>query len=381
MRSPVNSNEVQANQSPTTLEGSQHPLTRWREFGRSVLQATLQATLVAGAIGLLLILASCWAAPYSYHGDLLTNFRAQYFGFGAGLIVLAIGFRQWRWGLVLLLLTTPHAFQVLPYYWPPVWLTSRLDSRVASEPTTPSPTTPSPMTLHRETLRLVSFNVLYLNQDREESIRFLRSTNADLIVLCECMDGWFEAVQGGLADTHPFNSTDLFPLWGGTQIFSRQPLSAATDLPAFRAIPAAEKLLAVATRWQDETIILMGVHPASPINQQRFHSRNEMLNLIAQVGGQVQEPLIIAGDFNCTSGSPYFLRDARLRDSRRGFGWQGSWPTFAPAFLRIPIDHVFINEHWEVLHREIGPAVGSDHSPVITELRRVSDAGVSTSDR
>lgn len=364
MRSPVNSNEVQKDQSPTAPSGSKNAGSRWREFGRRV----LRKVLAVGAIGYLAILIGCWAAPYNYQCDLLTNFRAQYFGLGAGLIVLAFGFRQWRWGLVLLLLTAPHAIQVLPYYWPPLWLTSRLETRAASDQATPP----------RGTLRLVSFNVLYMNQDRDESIRFLRATDADLIVLCECTDGWFEAVQSGLADTHPFNSTDLFPQWDGTRIFSRQPLQAATDLPGFREIPTAEKLLAVATRWEDETVILMGVHPASPVSPQRFHSRNEMLSLIAQVGVQVREPLIIAGDFNCTSGSPYFLRDARLRDSRHGFGWQGSWPTFAPAFLRIPIDHVFVNEHWEVRHREIGPTVGSDHSPVITELRLVRDAEVST---
>lgn len=317
--------------------------------------------LSAGSLALAGALIACLLAPFSYYGDLLSNFRAQYVWVGGVLVLVSLPGRQWRWALLAVLLTLPHVGQVLPYYWPPTWVTSQLESRAAP--------VSSEVASKHERLRLVSFNVLYLNQDRDATLQFLRAADADLIVLCECTDGWFEAVQRGLADTHPYNSTALFPMWDGTRIFSRQPLHAATDLPYFREIPEAEKLLAVTTTWQNQTIMVMGVHPASPVNAQRFQWRNDMLGLMARVGVQVREPLIIAGDFNCTSGSPHFLRESALLDSRSGFGWQGSWPTFAPAFLRIPIDHVFVNRHWEVRHREIGPTLGSDHSPVITELQ------------
>jgi endonuclease/exonuclease/phosphatase (EEP) superfamily protein YafD len=361
----VDSSEVQASRSPAN--GSQsNSVSSLKKFVGWMLRFASRC----GVLALLAILIACFLAPYNYQCDLMSNFRAQYLGLGIGFGLMAVGLQQWQRSVFILFLTLPHALQVLPYYWPPNGLTTRLESRDV--------TLEDSASREPRLLRLVSFNVLYLNQDRADSIRFLRDSDADLIVLCECTDGWYEAVQQGLADTHPFDSTQLFPMWNGTRIFSRMPLRAATDLPHFREIHDSEKLLAVTTRWNDETIMVMGVHPASPMNAQRFIARNEMLSLIERVGTQIREPLIIAGDFNCTSGSPYFLQAAGLKDSRRGFGWQGSWPTFAPKILRIPIDHVFVNKHWEVRHREIGPTLGSDHSPVITELRLLRDAATTT---
>ena len=43
---------------------------------------------------------------------------------------------------------------------------------------------------------------------------------------------------------------------------------------------------------------------------------------------------MLMGDMNCTSWSPYFqdmLTVSGLRDSRRGFGVEGSWPALAIA--------------------------------------------------
>ncbi|MDP1560364.1 MAG: endonuclease/exonuclease/phosphatase family protein [Pirellulaceae bacterium] len=383
MRNPVNSIDV-PELAPIDVARPQSTLARMQVFGKWV----LRAIFVVGCLGLLAVVVACFLAPYKYHCDLITNFRAQYLGLGVGVGLIGLVLRHWRWSVVALLLTMPHALQVLPYYWPLTWMTSRLESRLADGPdATVSGTSAEGTSAARlsssdsprsDVLRLVSVNVLYLNQDHQKTIQFLRDTDADLIVLCECTYRWFQALKPALADTHPFNSTQLFPTLSGTRIFSRQPLRAATDLPDFRLIPDSEKVMAVSTLWQGQTIVVMGVHPDSPTSQERFKSRNNMLNLIAAVGTQVNEPLIIAGDFNCTSGSPFFLRAAGLQDSRRGFGWQGSWPTYAPEFLRIPIDHVFVNEHWQVKHREIGPSLGSDHSPVITELRLIGDSTATT---
>jgi endonuclease/exonuclease/phosphatase (EEP) superfamily protein YafD len=58
-----------------------------------------------------------------------------------------------------------------------------------------------------------------------------------------------------------------------------------------------------------------------------------------------------------------------LRDTRAGFGIQASWPTQIPP-LGIPLDHCLVSPELVVLDRRLGPAVGSDHRPVILELAR-----------
>lgn len=354
---------------PATASAS--PLASvWKLIGNLWFRA-LRAILACGCLGLFTALFVCWLAPWSYYCDLFASFRSQYILVGVALIALAAGLKRWKSIVVVMLLIVPHLLQVVPYYWPPRWATTQLESRPA---VSNADRNTDPMSVADKPLRLVSFNVLYLNRDHQRAIQFLREADADLIVLCECNYGWFESVREGLADSHPYNSSELFPMWDGTRIFSRRPLRAATDLEHYRQIPGSEKLLAVSTRWQDREITVMGIHTASPTSLKRFQIRNEVLALMEQVGTQVPDPLIMAGDFNCTSGSPYFVHDHRLRDSRVGFGWHGSWPTYAPALLRIPIDHVFVNRHWEVLHREVAPDVGSDHAPIIVDLRLIPDS-------
>ena len=55
-----------------------------------------------------------------------------------------------------------------------------------------------------------------------------------------------------------------------------------------------------------------------------------------------------------------------LRDSRLGFGRQPSWPTWSP--YRIAIDHAFVSDDLAVVDRRLGPAIGSDHFPLILDL-------------
>ena len=62
-----------------------------------------------------------------------------------------------------------------------------------------------------------------------------------------------------------------------------------------------------------------------------------------------------------------FLDTTQLKDSRQGFGIQPTWPQSQPI-MRIPIDHVFASKGIAIHERSIGPAVGSDHFPVIVKF-------------
>ncbi|MCP4730179.1 MAG: endonuclease, partial [Roseibacillus sp.] len=81
-------------------------------------------------------------------------------------------------------------------------------------------------------------------------------------------------------------------------------------------------------------------------------------------------PAVILGDFNATVWSPHlreFIKTTSLMDSGRKRGFQPTWRWFNP-FFSIPIDHVFHNAALSCTNRQIGPALGSDHRPVITEF-------------
>jgi endonuclease/exonuclease/phosphatase (EEP) superfamily protein YafD len=82
------------------------------------------------------------------------------------------------------------------------------------------------------------------------------------------------------------------------------------------------------------------------------------------------EPLLIAGDFNTTPHSPHFtdlINRSGLRSAALGRHWAPTWPTFfMPAGIQI--DHVLVSDGVAVKRFETGPAVGSDHLPIIVDL-------------
>ena len=57
-----------------------------------------------------------------------------------------------------------------------------------------------------------------------------------------------------------------------------------------------------------------------------------------------------------------------IKNSRAGFGPLGSWPTFVP-FLRLPLDQCLVSPAVEVVDCRLGPKIGSDHLPLIVDLR------------
>ena len=92
---------------------------------------------------------------------------------------------------------------------------------------------------------------------------------------------------------------------------------------------------------------------------------------IIDVASGLRGPVIVAGDLNVTSFSPYFtvlLHEGNLRDSRQGFGLQTSW-TPGLWLFGATIDHCLITSDLAVRRHTIGPHLGSDHRPVSIVLQ------------
>ena len=326
----------------------------WGRMGRGLFWLAWLALLCATVI--------CGLAPFDYHADLVSNFRWPFFWLGIGLLIVSTLVRRPRWLLLSLLVLTPHAVQVLPYYFPPRWLTSGFEHRAPMDDRLPTSSA-------TDRFRLVNLNLLYSNKQHQTVVDWVREVSPDVLVVHECTEGWFPVLVEGLRATHPYHSGDVFPTWTGTRVFSRFPLRMARELESFRDVALADSCLAVSLDWGGRSLIVIADHPPSPTNLQRFEQRNQRLAELEQIGVMTSDPWIIAGDFNCSSGSPYFVSRPELHDTRYGFGWQPSWPTWAPSFLRVPIDHIFVSSSWRVIDRRLGPMVGSDHLPVLVDLQ------------
>lgn len=84
--------------------------------------------------------------------------------------------------------------------------------------------------------------------------------------------------------------------------------------------------------------------------------------------GTMDEPLILAGDFNTPpAGQIYQSLVRSLGDSfaERGRGWGYTFQANRPL---LRIDYIFHSRQWDVVRCEVGLEPGSDHRPVFAEL-------------
>ena len=119
-----------------------------------------------------------------------------------------------------------------------------------------------------------------------------------------------------------------------------------------------------------EPIRLALLHPAVP-STSGLAARHERFLSLAGASIRAAKSGIVLGDLNTTpwsAGYRELLEEAGLEDTREGYGLQTTWPSFLPAALRIPVDHVLVTPDLAAADRQVGPEVGSDHLPVWVEL-------------
>jgi len=215
--------------------------------------------------------------------------------------------------------------------------------------------------------RALLCNVLQENRRYQAVLQLIEASQADIIVLLETGEAWMEALAP-LRERYPFY---INRLWGGENydiaLFSRLPFTEA----GFRHFEA-NRVPSVVARfdWGGRCLTIIGTHPAPPKSRRQFLYRNEHLNQLARFAAAQPGEVMVMGDLNLTSWSPFFgnvLRCGRLQDSRQGFGVQPTWPTTMP-WLMIPLDHVLASAGIRILRRTVGPPVGSDHRPVMVDF-------------
>jgi endonuclease/exonuclease/phosphatase (EEP) superfamily protein YafD len=236
-----------------------------------------------------------------------------------------------------------------------------------------NPVPPDPNS--RDRLRLLMANVMYPNQHREPLARLIRRERPDIVGLVEYTRSWSSGLAGVRQD-FPFRlEAPSEPVGRGLALWFRNPPQ-RLDLPQSRQ-PGFWPFLHATFEFAGRTRHLWLVHPISPVHRKGVYQGNLELCALADEVWATRGSRIVIGDLNCTDGSPYFgdfLRDTGLRDSRLGFGRQGSWPVWLP-FYRLAIDHAFVPDDLAVVDRRLGPDIGSDHSPVILDLAPAASAG------
>lgn len=235
-----------------------------------------------------------------------------------------------------------------------------------------------------EDLSILQFNVNYANDIGKGSgwwnnlgdadrlvLRLVSEEQPDIVLLQEVSPSLADKITA-LGEAYPYHM--LAPKAGafGMVIYSRVPILSSERLKLEGAKVEYSKL-ELQTPKLGLPVTLYEVHLRNPLQKVEAELRDVGLaSLGTLVGGDQAVNRLLIGDLNLTPYSPYYNKlehETGLKNSMRGISISGTWPSFLPVPLRLPIDHLLLPETMDVLERRVLGHYGSDHLPVLTRLR------------
>lgn len=297
------------------------------------------------AMALLVLLPSWLGLLGGWHWllDLMAHFRWQYLVLSALVIVWAI-WRRRRVVVVLAALT----FLLNAVLIGRLALHPHIGERVATD----------------FSLRVMSFNLLRSNPEKQRVLDYLSASDVDVICLLEFDRQWLRALAP-LEAKYPHRLDDARADNFGVAVYSRIPWQKAAVLHLGAAgLPSIE----IALRRQGRDLNLIATHPVPPAGQVNAAWRDGQLAELARHVSQLERPALVVGDLNAT---PWSVGLRIL--AAGGLGFRSLEPPWMPTWqvrsvFAIPIDHALGTAPLVFTDRAVGPDLGSDHRPVIVTV-------------
>ena len=212
-------------------------------------------------------------------------------------------------------------------------------------------------------------------EDPAVFIDLLRREKPDIVVLQETTAPWEQALSA--AGLFAYESSTDARIRDSLKVFSTLPIRAETELKrAFTEERAYKQPLRLELDIGGKPLFLYAFHPETPRRLWQWHDRNAYLSAAADaVKGDLEKaPVIVAGDWNTPTWSPFFrnfLKQAGLAST--GGGWLQPVTRFSlkldtVAYIGASIDHIAVSPDISLRAHHVGPTFGSNHLPVIAEL-------------
>ena len=307
-------------------------------FAMAILAVGFLATL--GTV--LAFFGSAWWAF-----DMIANFRLQ---LAAILLICAVlyGSLFGRGGAILFLgAAVLNAALVVP-----MWLSSQ--PAVASD----------------ERLEIVTLDVTTSLGTRSPVIGWISTVDADLIFLQQTTPAWIESIRD--ADTgYRVIAEPSQAGQSGTIALAKVPY----ETQVYPVIPGTEPIVEVNAELAGRPVTVLSIRADTPSGVNDAEQRDELFQAAGELVAARSEPVVVVGDLNVTRWSHAFrtlVSAGALNNSEDGFGYQATWPAndwpIAGAYAGLPVDHALTTNALTTARRSIGPAVGSDHLPLIVEI-------------
>lgn len=315
---------------------------------KALLRASPKATFVVlvASVSLTIFTTAALARNIEVWFDLFSHFRAQYLFIGLILVCLALMLNH-RCSLLLAGGST---------------MINGLFLVIQSTP-------PFEQSFNENELSIASFNVQRYTDNISLVSQYLQTSPADIVFLSETNKN-YENILKKIYKNYPYQATCIKNVKCELAILSKLKFDSVNisfgDLPNSRGeLPPH---ITVNFYRYGRRVTIIGTRIIYPVTPAFARLQERQLRQIAKVVRSQDDAVILIGDFNTTQWSGVFKRFEKLSNLRRvPNGLRGTWPTsFWP--LRIAIDHTFVGGRISSARQILGPDLGSDHLPIVTDV-------------
>jgi endonuclease/exonuclease/phosphatase (EEP) superfamily protein YafD len=310
-------------------------------------------------LGCAIVLATATLAGYAAswrYLEVFSDYRPYYLFFALFVLILGLGLAQFEphrkvsiWTIVLAsLVIVVNTLEVGP------WITSAGATHLRAP--------------GRFSFRAVSFNVEQNNPKIPEIFQYVRSRDADVVLLLESVGSW-PAAAHQLESAYPHHLRfDALTM----DVFSRHPII-QTQVHNFGP-QRGFAILQLQLPYSRLSVIAAHACPRHWYGSAGFDQRTRMLEEgIPAAVTELSGPVLALGDFNASVWSLAYkrmLRRSHLADARRGFGLicTQHGKSFPTSWLWRPIDHCFHTVDCVPVRIGTGPDFGSDHLPLVIDF-------------
>lgn len=229
-------------------------------------------------------------------------------------------------------------------------------------------------------LKVMSFNLLWSNQDYAKIAQLLRQTKPDLLGVQELQPNQLTNFLKAIAPNYPYYAIHPVDRFHTVALFSRLPIETTKPLsepPIERGIQAIvrignQRINVLVTHLAPNNMPLFPIHQFIAETRDRYARRAAETTYLKELVQQRSLPTVMLCDCNLTDTSEAYqqLRQG-LRDSFQERG-QGLGHTIFANGIPFPIqriDYIWHSDEIEAIDAFVAPESGSDHLPIVATLK------------
>ena len=294
-----------------------------------------------------------FATSLHWTGEVLSNFRVQFLIASLVLWLVSVMAREIVATLVLLVCIGTHLYPIGPYL------------NLAPPAAIAAPWT--------DKTRILTLNLDGDDSDVGKVRKLVYTESPDVIVFTELYGPAHRTFFNELRKDWPYRLGPVFENPHEVLVMSRIPYVNAQVTRSRRSgnMVRIVRFCPDKDTAHDDCFTLIAAHPIrTQAHEPHQLWRNATLGVVAKAASKEDGRVIVAGDLNVTPWSPAFAaltEKGQLSDTGLGRGLTATWMTDNPLF-GLWIDHILVGKCITVDQHRLGPAVGSDHYPVIADV-------------